>query len=228
MKKLVVDSTNVKISLSTLEKKNSAVDSYLIWDLLESDLDENHFVHLPKLYTRPEIPGSKNDIPTQEDVDQWPHLDGVFIPQVDAEVRLLIAGDVLKALDPIEVKQRQNGGPFATRTCMGWGVFRVRSHTSSFFLKADFQLQQMVENFYNRDFVDLFADDTKEMSQDEQRFMQNAEKIQFKKGHYEIPLPFKNHVSSIPNDKSHALVRVEWLKRKLERDPKLCDGYKSS
>ena len=82
-----------------------------------------------------------------------------------------------------------------------WGVFRVRSHTSSFFLKADFQLQQMVENFYNRDFVDLFADDTKEMSQDEHRFMQNAEKIQFKKGHYEILLPFKNHVSSIPNDK---------------------------
>ena len=40
--------------------------------------------------------------------------------------------------------------------------------------------------------------------------MQNAEKI---------------HVSSIPNNKSHALVRVEWLKRKLERDPKLCDDY---
>ena len=120
MKKLDVDSTNVKISLSTLEKKNSAVD--LIWDLVVSDLDENHFVHLPKLYTTPEIPGSKNDIPTQEDVDQWPHLDGVFIPQVDAEIRLLIAGDVPKALDPIEVKQRQNGGPFATRTCMGWTV----------------------------------------------------------------------------------------------------------
>ena len=46
-----------------------------------SDLDENHFVHLPALYTRP-------DIPTQ-DVDQWPHLDGMFIPQVDAEIGLL-------------------------------------------------------------------------------------------------------------------------------------------
>ena len=202
MKKLDVDSTNVKISLSTLEKKNSPVDSYLIWDVVVSDLDENHFVHLPKLYTRPEIPGSKNHIPTQEDVDQWAHLDGVFIPQVDAEIRLLIAGDVPKALDSIEVKQRQNGGP------------------------ADIQLQQMVENFYNRDFVDLFVHNAKEMSQDEHRVMQNAEKIQFKKGHYEIPLPFKNHVSSIPNDKSHALVRVQWLKRKL--DPKLCDDYKSS
>ena len=34
------------------------------------------------------------------------------------------------------------------------------------------------ENFYNRDFVDIFADDTIEMSQDERRFIQNAEKIQ--------------------------------------------------
>ena len=98
---------------------------------------------------------------------------------------------------------------------MGWAVngplgrFWGRSHTSSFFLKVDPQLQQMVESFYNRDFVDLFADDTKEMSQDEHRFMQKAEKIQFKDGHYEIPLPFKNHASAVPNNKSHALVRVE-------------------
>ena len=227
MRKLGVDGTKVKISLSTLEKKNSPVDSYLIL----SDLDENHFVHLPTLYTRPEIPVSKNDIPTQEDVDQWPHIDGVFIPQVDAEIGLLIASDVPKALDPVEVNHSPNGGPYATRTRMGWAVngplgrMRGRSHTSSFFLKVDPQLQQMVESFYNRDFADVFADGTKEMSQDEHRFMQNAEKTQFKEGHYEIPLPFKNHVSSIPNNKSHALVRVECLKRKVERDPKLCDDY---
>ena len=221
MRKLGVDGTKVKISLSTLEKKNSPVDSYLIRDLVVSDLDENHFVHLPTLYTRPEIPVSKNDIPTQQDVDQWPHLDGVFIPQVDAEIGLLIASDVPKALDPVEVKHSQNGGPYATRTRMGWAVngplgrLQGRSHTSSFFLKVDPQLQQMVESFYNRDFADVFADDTKEMSQDEHRFMQNAEKTQFKEGHYEIPLPFKNHVSSIPNNKSHALVRVECLKRMM-------------
>ena len=40
----------------------------------------------------------------------------------------------------------------------------------------------MVESFYNRDLVGLFADDTKQMCQDEYRFMQNAEKIQFKEG----------------------------------------------
>ena len=47
MKQLGVDSAKVKISLSTLEKKNSPVDSYLIRDLVVSDLDENDFVNLP-------------------------------------------------------------------------------------------------------------------------------------------------------------------------------------
>ena len=97
MRKLGVDG-KVKIFLSTLEKKSSPVDSYLIRDLVVSDLDENHFVDLPTLYTGSEIPVSNNDIPTQEDVDQWPLLDGVFIPQVDAEIGLLIASDVPKAL----------------------------------------------------------------------------------------------------------------------------------
>ena len=53
MKQLGVDGAKVKISLSTLEKRNSPIDSYLIRDLVVSDLDENDFVNLPILYTRP-------------------------------------------------------------------------------------------------------------------------------------------------------------------------------
>ena len=119
MRKLGIHGTKVKISLSTLEKKNSPVDSYFIRDLVVSDLDGNHFVHLPRLYTISEIPVNKSDVPTQEDVDKRPHLDGEFIPQVVDEIGLLIASNVAKALDPLEVNYSQNGGPYATRTRMG-------------------------------------------------------------------------------------------------------------
>ena len=64
MRKLGVEETKVKTSLSTLKKKNSRVESYLIRDLVVSDLDENDFVSIPALYTRPEIPVCKEDIPT--------------------------------------------------------------------------------------------------------------------------------------------------------------------
>lgn len=68
----------------------------------------------------------------------------------------------------------------------------------------------MVEVFYNRDFADLFFDDTTEMSQDERRIMQNAEKIKFKDGHLEIP---------------QALAWNDWMKKKLMKDPQLRKDY---
>ena len=125
MKKLDERGPKVKIFLSTLEKKNSLVDSYLLRDITVSDLDENDFINLSRLYTRPEIPVNGEDIPTQEDVDRWPHLNDVFIPHVH-----LIASDVPEALDPIKVKHSQNGGPYAARTRIGWAINGCLLYTS--------------------------------------------------------------------------------------------------
>ena len=69
MKKLGINGQQVKISLSTLEEKKSATNSFLVLDLLVSDLDEDEWIGLPTLYTSSEIPVSSSDIPTQEDVD---------------------------------------------------------------------------------------------------------------------------------------------------------------
>ena len=71
------------------------------------------------LYKRPEIPVCEEDIPTQENVDQWPHLGGVFIPHVDCEIGLLIVSDVPETLDPVEIRHSVNGGPYASRTRIG-------------------------------------------------------------------------------------------------------------
>ena len=90
-----------------------------IRDLLVSGLDEDKNICLPTLYTRPEIPVSSNGIPTQDDIDRWPQHQGVFIPNVQAEVALLIAVNVPAALDPLEIKHSREGGPYATRTRIG-------------------------------------------------------------------------------------------------------------
>ena len=198
------------MSLSTLEKKNSITNSFLVRDLLVSDLDENEWISLPTLYTMPEIPVSSSDIPTQEDVDQWPHLQGVFLPRLDTEVGLL-ASDVPKAPDPLEIKHSQDGGPYASRTRIGWAVngpLGRRHHSSrpsSFLVKVDHQLQQMIEDFYNRDFTDPTIEIKTEMSQDERRFMQIAEQtMQLRSGHYHMSLPFKDRHAPVPSNKSQA------------------------
>ncbi|XP_068759701.1 uncharacterized protein [Montipora capricornis] len=178
-----------EISLSTLEKKKSTINSFIIHDLRVSDLDENENICLPTLYTRPEIPVSSDDIPTQDDIDRWPHLQGVFIPNVQAEVGLHIAADVPEALDPLEIK-----------------------HT-------DRQLHQTVEEFYNHEYSESIADDKTEMSQEEMRFRQNAkETVRLENGNYQISLPFKDHDILVPNNKTQVLQPATSLKKRLQRD----------
>ncbi|XP_044166815.1 uncharacterized protein LOC122950873 [Acropora millepora] len=230
MKQLGIEGLMTRISLTTLEKEGSLVDSFLVQDLVISDLDENNFISLPVLYTRTEIPVTKDDIPTQEDADLWPHLNGVYLPNVSAEIGLLIASDVPEALDPLEVKNSEHGGPYASRTRIGWvvngplGRYHQGSHATSFFVKADTELQRMVEDFYNLDFNESVADNRTELSQDERRFMASVEgSTLLKDGHYEIPLPFKDRQYSVPNNRIQAEQRASWLKKRLEKNPRLLD-----
>ena len=170
MRQLGVSGPKTTISLRTLEKRDSLVDSFVVTDLTISDLGENVFIKLPTLYTRPSIRVSGEDIPTQDDVDKWPHLSGVHLPSVDAEIGLLIASDVPEVLDPLEVKHSQDGGPYASRTSVGWAVngplsrHRRGSRGASFFIKADIELHQMVQDFYNRDFSESIADNKTDLS----------------------------------------------------------------
>ena len=47
MRQLGVNGPKTTISLTTLEKKDSLVDSFVVTDLTISDLDENVFIELP-------------------------------------------------------------------------------------------------------------------------------------------------------------------------------------
>ena len=102
---------------------------------------------------------------------------GLFGKTTVFTCQLLIARDVPEALDPLEVKNSQHGGPYATRTRLGWAVNgplkrdRRGLRATSFFAKADTELRQMVEDFYNRDFGESIADSKTEPSQEECRFM---------------------------------------------------------
>ena len=144
-------------------------------------------------------------IPAQEDVDLWPHLSGVY---VSAEIGLLTASDVSEALDPVEVKNSEHGGPYASGTRLGWVVngplarYQHGSHATSFFVKADTELQQMGEDYYNLDFNESIADKRTELSPDERRFIASVEESTLLKDrHYEIPLPFKDRQYPVPNNR---------------------------
>ncbi len=174
-----IEGVKTTISLTTMEKKNSVIDSSIVQNLEISDLVENVFIDSPSAHTTSEIPFSCQDIPTQEDVDQWPHLQGIHLPVIDAQICILIASDVRRAF---EIKNSENGGPYATRTLLGWAinglllrVSKVR-RTSNFFVNADVKINQVVMDAVNRDFSESISDVKTEMSREETQFMTSVEK----------------------------------------------------
>jgi hypothetical protein len=216
-----------------MEKKNSIINSSIIQHLEVWDLDENCSIDLPLIYTAADIPVTSKDILNQEDVDQWPHLQGVQLPIVDAQIGILIESDVPKALDTLEVRNSENGGLYATRTWLGWAIngplFRRNKTQSigSFFVNSDVKLNQVVMDAINRDFNESISDVKTEMSQEEAQFMASVRNTAtLKNGHYVIALPFKNNDHQISNNKEQVEQRAHWLKQKLLKNPQLFEDYK--
>ena len=145
------------------------------------------------MFSVKKLPVSKVDIPCQSDVDRWPHLQGIAIPEIDCEVGLLLGSDVPKALQPTEVKGNDQEGPYAVRTALGWMVNRPlgRSDTQETtvnFICADRELDNLFKRFCGREFNDV--EDGIAMSCEDKRALSvMKESIQLKDGHYELALP---------------------------------------
>lgn len=85
-----------------MEKDNSKTNSSVV-NLEIFDLQENHLVELPTVFSVTKLPVTKEDIPRQSDVNRWRHLEGVSLPEIDVEVELLIGNDVPEALQPFQI-----------------------------------------------------------------------------------------------------------------------------
>ena len=83
-------------------------------------LNEQNFVEPPTVFSTPQLPVSKNSIPQQEDVGNYPYLKGIQLPKIDAPIGLLIGNDILKALEPNQVTASNDKGPYAVKTIFGW------------------------------------------------------------------------------------------------------------
>ena len=59
----------------------------------------------------------------REEMNRWPHLRNLPIPQVrTSDIKLLTGQDCPQALAPLRTVLGAQGEPFAVRTCLGWTV----------------------------------------------------------------------------------------------------------
>ena len=117
--------------------------------------------------------------------------------QVDANVDILIGNDVPKALEPKEIHESENGGPYAIRTLLGWTVngplgrqgYCARTVNR---VEADVELTSQFNKFCEMEFNDLKSETVKAMSQEDKRALSQMEQsVDLVNGHYELSLPWK-------------------------------------
>lgn len=191
---------NVNILLTTMGEQKT-VSCKPVPDLKVSSLEGDDFIDLTEVFAQKAIPV------TQEDVDKWPHLQGVRIPSISADVGLLIGTDVAKALEPEEIIHSVKDGPYVVRTALGWTVngplrenIRIRTKRGYPQIKMNrisvARLEELWTQQFKCDFPENAQGEHLEMSKEEQLFMDRIS----------------------PNNRAVAEQRALNLKKKLQRN----------
>lgn len=81
-------------------------------------------IDLPSIYTQPELPVSRKDRISLDDLQTWPHLSDIHIDRItlDSDIGLLIGVNVPKAMEPWDIIPSKDNGPFAMKTILGWVI----------------------------------------------------------------------------------------------------------
>lgn len=129
LQQLQMTGRTTDILLRTMNKQQVVKTSFAS-GLEISGVEGGKYIELPDTYTQKEIPVKKESVPTEMDVEQWPYLRDVKLPQIDADIGLLIGSNLPKALEPCMVINSEGSGPYTIKTALGWivnGPFRKTS-----------------------------------------------------------------------------------------------------
>ncbi|KAK3878728.1 hypothetical protein Pcinc_016675 [Petrolisthes cinctipes] len=74
----------------------------------------------PEVAVRPTLNIDLSGLASKVEIQKWPHLLNLEIPELEVDqVHLLIGQDCVDLLLPMEIKKRRLGEPFAIRTSLG-------------------------------------------------------------------------------------------------------------
>lgn len=196
-RKMNVKGKRANILLRTMGNK-SIVNTNIISGLQVAALDNNDYIDLPDVINQKTMPVSKYNVPHQNDIDKWPYLQNVKLHDIDADVELLIGTDASKVMEPWELINSKDEGPYAVRTRVGWvinGPLRGESKSkigcsvvTANRISVE-NLENMLIQQYNHDFNEKMSHEQVEMSREDIKFMTVMESTAaLIDGHYCIDL----------------------------------------
>ena len=179
---------------------------------------------------------TKENLLTQSELSKWPHLRGIEVEEIDAEIEMLIGMNVPKVMEPWQIINSQSNGSYAVKTLLGWVVNGPLKSSSAMDrhgksmtvnrISMD-NLKDLLLRQYNQEFPEKESEEKKELSCEDRRFMELAQGSKVDKcGHYILPLPFREKELVMPNNYNMALQRTLNLAGKFKKNCTYAEEYK--
>jgi hypothetical protein len=231
----------VKIKLNTMTSLNAIVQCEKLRDLQVRGYNSKERLNIGSAYSRDSIPIERSAIPTEKTAREWSHLAAIadeIPPLQNCEVGMLIGYDCPLAVAATECIIGTEGQPCGLKTILGWSIVGpggTNAATDVTGYSHRVSVREMpaispsdVLKVLESDFNDGSTGD-KIVSQEDLQFIELMDKGIHRRedSHYEMPLPFKSCRPTLPDNKRMAFTRLNHLKRRLTRNPKYFDDYKS-
>jgi len=100
MCRLNLTGTKPKIIFLLMMSPKTSVSTNIVNGVEIASLNGTRYYSLPNVYTQKTMPVNTANIIKQEDLTQWPYLEHIEIPEIDANVALLIGTNASKFLEP--------------------------------------------------------------------------------------------------------------------------------
>lgn len=112
------------------------------------------------------------------DISQRPYLKEVCLLRIEAEVGLLIGANNPKAIEPLQVINSEDEGPYAVKTALRWvikgplrkgdGLKSARGKVQSYSVNriSLVEVEELLVKQYNRDFPERSCEEKEGMSQE--------------------------------------------------------------
>ena len=166
---------------------------------------------------------------TQVDVERWPHLKDLEIPELEIEqVHLLIGQDSSDLLIPSEVRRGGPGEPFAVLTPLGWAINGPvnplgNSSRISCFIRSSREIESDLKRLWE---IEGAHNEEKAWSVSDHKAVNKWNStLQVKENHYSMSIPFKAEHPTLPDNKSMAEKRLKSLSKRLDKDETLKKQY---
>ncbi|KAL2086463.1 hypothetical protein ACEWY4_017522 [Coilia grayii] len=230
MSRLHMRGKKTRILLRTMNQETS-VPTHVVSGLEVSALDKDIFLPLPDTFTQKDMPVTTSSIPKQNDLAHWAYLSKVTIPSISSKVELLIGTNAPNLVEPWEVINSQNGGPYAVKTLLGWvvnGPLRCAAGSEESVTVNRISvasLEKMLISQYNQDFYEVASEEKTEMSIEDKMFLEIANEAVLENGHYSLRLPFRKSNVLMPNNRQIAEQRLHSLKKKMKNDEQFKQEY---